>query len=48
MEAMLKRIPLHQFVTPAEVAAAVLWLASPGAASVTGQTLVMDGGLTAA
>jgi NAD(P)-dependent dehydrogenase (short-subunit alcohol dehydrogenase family) len=47
MEAMLKRIPLHQLVTPAEVAAAVLWLASPGAASITGQTLVMDGGLTA-
>ena len=46
IEAMLRRIPLHQLVTPAEVAAAVVWLASPAAASVTGQTLVMDGGLT--
>jgi NAD(P)-dependent dehydrogenase (short-subunit alcohol dehydrogenase family) len=26
----------------------VCWLASPEAASVTGHTLVMDGGLTAA
>ena len=34
--------------TPEEVASAVCWLASPAAASVTGHTLVMDGGLTAA
>jgi len=48
MAAMLERIPLHRIVTAEEVASAVCWLASPAAASVTGQTVVMDGGLTAA
>lgn len=48
MSAMLARIPLHRLATPEEVAAAVAWLASPAAATVTGHTLVMDGGLTAA
>jgi NAD(P)-dependent dehydrogenase (short-subunit alcohol dehydrogenase family) len=47
-ERMLGRIPLSCFITPEEVAAAVCYLASPGAASITGQTLVLDGGLTAA
>jgi len=48
MEAMLNRIPLHRLTTAEEVAAAVAFLAGPGAASITGQTMVMDGGLTAA
>ena len=48
MEAMLKRIPLHRLCTAEEVAAAVAYLADPAAASVTGQVLVLDGGLTAA
>jgi NAD(P)-dependent dehydrogenase (short-subunit alcohol dehydrogenase family) len=48
MAAMLARIPLHRLATAEEVAAAVCWLASPAAASVTGHTLVIDGGLTAA
>jgi NAD(P)-dependent dehydrogenase (short-subunit alcohol dehydrogenase family) len=34
-------------VTPEEVAAAVVYLASPAAASITGHTLLLDGGLTA-
>jgi NAD(P)-dependent dehydrogenase (short-subunit alcohol dehydrogenase family) len=47
MQAMLSRIPLHRFCTAEEVAAAVAYLASPLAASVTGQLIVLDGGLTA-
>ena len=46
MQAMLDRIPLHRLCTPEEVAAAVVYLASPQAASITGQVLVLDGGLT--
>jgi NAD(P)-dependent dehydrogenase (short-subunit alcohol dehydrogenase family) len=48
MDAMLARIPLRRFATVDEVAAAVCYLASPQAASITGQTLTLDGGLTAA
>jgi gluconate 5-dehydrogenase len=48
MEAMLARIPLKRLATVEEVAAAVCYLASPQAASITGQILVLDGGLTAA
>lgn len=48
MEAMLKRIPLHRLATAEEVAAAAVFLAGPGAASITGQTIVIDGGLTSA
>jgi NAD(P)-dependent dehydrogenase (short-subunit alcohol dehydrogenase family) len=44
---MLARIPSGRFVTPEEVAAAVVYLASPEAASITGQVLAIDGGLTA-
>jgi len=46
MAAMLERIPLHRLCTPEEVAAAVAYLAGPHAASITGQVLVLDGGLT--
>ncbi len=48
MEAMLKRIPLQRQAGVEEVAAAVAYLASPAAASMTGQVLVLDGGLTVA
>jgi 2-deoxy-D-gluconate 3-dehydrogenase len=45
---MLARIPQRRFPTAAEVAAAVRYLGSAEAASVTGQILAVDGGLTAA
>ena len=48
MAAVLARIPLHRLATAEEVAAAVCWLASAETGSVTGHTLVIDGGLTAA
>jgi len=47
MAAMLERIPLHRLCTAEEVAAAVVYLAGPQAASVTGQVLMLDGGLGA-
>ena len=48
LESMRDRIPAKRFIEPGEVAAAVRYLASPDAASITGHTLVVDGGLTAA
>ena len=45
-DAALGRIPLHRFGTAEEVAAAVSYLVSPAASYITGQTLVLDGGLT--
>ncbi len=46
-EKMLARVPLKRFAESAEVAAAASYLASPAAEYITGQTLVLDGGLTA-
>ena len=45
-ENALKQIPMRRFGTPADMAGAVLFLASPLAAYVCGQTLIVDGGLT--
>ena len=45
-KAMIERIPFHRFGEPGEVAGMVSYLASPQAAYITGQTLVLDGGLT--
>ena len=39
-----KTSPLGRLIKPEEVAAAVAYLASPDAAAVNGQTLVLDGG----
>jgi NAD(P)-dependent dehydrogenase (short-subunit alcohol dehydrogenase family) len=48
MAAMLARIPLHRLATAEEVASAVCWLAGAQAGSITGQTIVLDGGLSVA
>ncbi len=46
-EAILDRIPLGRLGTPSEVAAAVLFAASPECALMTGASVVVDGGWTA-
>jgi 3-oxoacyl-[acyl-carrier protein] reductase len=46
LNAMLKGIPLRRTGTPEDMAGAALFLASPLSAYMTGQTLVVDGGLT--
>jgi NAD(P)-dependent dehydrogenase (short-subunit alcohol dehydrogenase family) len=45
-EVIINRIPQHRLGRPEEMARAVCYLVSPQAAYVTGQTLVLDGGLT--
>jgi NAD(P)-dependent dehydrogenase (short-subunit alcohol dehydrogenase family) len=41
-----ERIPMHRIGTPEEVADVVLFLGSDAARYMTGQELVVDGGLT--
>ncbi|WP_026423333.1 SDR family NAD(P)-dependent oxidoreductase [Actinokineospora inagensis] len=45
-ERIAKRTPLGAVATAADVAGAVLYLVSPAASAVTGQTLVVDGGIS--
>jgi NAD(P)-dependent dehydrogenase (short-subunit alcohol dehydrogenase family) len=40
--------PVGRFGKPAEIASAVIWLCSDGASFVTGHSLLVDGGFTAA
>ena len=42
----IDRIPLRRFGNAEEMAAAVRYLASEDASYITGQTLLLDGGLT--
>jgi gluconate 5-dehydrogenase len=44
---LLQRIPLGRVAEPEDVVGATLFFCSPGAAFVTGQVMVLDGGLTA-
>jgi 3-oxoacyl-[acyl-carrier protein] reductase len=37
-------VPMRRSGTPEEVASAIAWLCTPGAAYTTGQVLVVDGG----
>ncbi|GAB4483428.1 MAG: SDR family oxidoreductase [Erythrobacter tepidarius] len=46
LEATIRKIPLRRMGTPEDMAGAALFLASPLSAYITGQTLVVDGGLT--
>ncbi|MGF1472082.1 MAG: SDR family oxidoreductase [Rubrobacteraceae bacterium] len=46
-EKMLDGIPLHRFGNPEDLKGVVVFLASPAAAYITGQTVVVDGGATA-
>jgi 3-oxoacyl-[acyl-carrier protein] reductase len=43
--ALLARVPLGRLGTPEDIAAAVLFLASPQAAYITGETLHVNGGM---
>lgn len=45
LDAMLAQIPLGRLETPEDVAAVVAFLASPDAGYLTGQSIVVDGGL---
>jgi len=45
LEGAVARIPLKRLGTPADMAGAALFLASPLSAYIVGQTLVVDGGL---
>lgn len=46
-QGMLDRIPLKRFGEPRDIAGVVRFLLSPEAAYITGQTLVVDGGMIA-
>ena len=46
-DALLQRIPLGRVAEAEDVVAAALFFCGPGASFVTGQTLYVDGGLTA-
>ncbi|KQM59836.1 MULTISPECIES: glucose 1-dehydrogenase [unclassified Sphingomonas] len=43
---MVGKVPMGRAGTSEEIAAAVLWLCSPGASYVVGQAVTVDGGLT--
>ena len=45
-EARRDTVPLKRYGTSEEVAATIAFLASPGAAYITGQNIRVDGGIT--
>ena len=44
-DAWLQQIPMRRWGLPEEVASLILYLASPAASYITGQCIVVDGGL---
>jgi 3-oxoacyl-[acyl-carrier protein] reductase len=44
---MFNRIPMGRLAEPIEIASAIAFLLGPGATYITGQTIAVDGGLTA-
>jgi NAD(P)-dependent dehydrogenase (short-subunit alcohol dehydrogenase family) len=46
VDARTNRIPLGRYAMPEEIAAAVLFLCSPAASYITGETLCVDGAIT--
>lgn len=46
MDELMKMVPINRLGKAEEIAAAVLWLCSPGASYVVGHALVLDGGYT--
>jgi NAD(P)-dependent dehydrogenase (short-subunit alcohol dehydrogenase family) len=46
LQQLLARTPMRRYGTPDEIAGGALYLASDAASFLTGQTLVIDGGLT--
>ncbi len=46
LKGALAGIPMHRLGTPEDMAGAVMFLASPLASYITGQTIIVDGGLT--
>ncbi len=48
IEQVAAKVPMARVSEPPEIAQAILWLASDAASYVTGHTLIVDGGLTAA
>jgi 2-hydroxycyclohexanecarboxyl-CoA dehydrogenase len=45
-DALAKAVPMRRLGRPADIAPAVVFLASDGAAFITGQALSVSGGLT--
>src|SRR5215217_4607236 len=46
-QSQIEETPMHRGADPVEIARAVVWLASDDASFITGQTLAIDGGVTA-
>ena len=46
LDKMIERVPLKRTCMPEEIAGAAVYLASDAASYITGQTLMLDGGLT--